>query len=1431
MRSNRSTLRRSASALAMIASTLVFATCDLDKITATKQPGGSPTGPTFAISGGSDVILAGTTPLGITPQFEHLVQRWSSSAPTIASVDSVTGMVTGLGIGSAVITARLLGMELDTGYTQVHPMQVRYKGIRIAAVDSIAGLGHTRAITVNGTNNLNVVQPTPLTGATFVIRDSGATTQTIASLSGQTVKGLKGGVAYLKATYDQTLIDSIKIRVRQVAKSITFGDTVFTSNALNFNRRIQLTVKDVADSIIPNPTLRWRSSDTSIVSIDSMTGIFRVKTRDTARVFARMDTVTRSQKVRLIQTVGSIARSAGDAQTDTVVRTLATALEVTALDSGGVAVPGETVTFRVGNGVGAVITDSVKTTDANGKATLGSWTLGTNAGTQTVIAASGVVSTTFTATVHPAGPRKVGFVVHPTAAAIGTAVAPAIKVAIQDSLGNTVTTATDNVTLSFNFSPNGTAALGGTLTTAAVNGVATFSDVTVSAGGTGFVLLASSGSLASGVSNSFDVFGAAAKLAFTTQPIGSSAGGIMQPVRVAVQDANGALVATANDNVTLTLGNPAGATLGGTLSVVAVNGVATFNNLTVSAAGSGYTLQADATNRTQAISSAFTVAPVGAASKLAFSVQPSNAASGAAISPAIKVQVLDVNGALVTSSAQQITLSVEGGTPIAGNVSIAAVNGEATFTNVSVARAGTGYKLVATATGTSITSTVSAAFNITAAAAAKLGFVQNPTHTVASQTMAPAVTVAVQDANGNTVSGAPATPVTLALAGAACTPTALSGGGAANTSSGVATFAALSISSTFNNCTLTASTTGLTSGTSTAFNVVSSNGPVKLAFTTEPAASTTAGVAMNAGTVNIQDSNGNNVNATTQAGITLSVLSGPSTQLSGTTFYTTTSSATFTNITFNKAGTYRLLVSATGYRPDTSAAFTVSAGAASALSFVGQPSNIIAGVPFATAVQVAVVDAQGNTVTSATNSIQISANLSQTPFTGLRLNNGLFTTVATAVNGVATFSGLSVRTAATAARMFASSAGLNGQSGIFDVTAAPVSQLSFRTQPPVTVSTGATITPAVEVQAQDSVGNVHADFANPVTVTLTGGTSGATLGGTKTVTPVSGVASFSTLSVSLAGTGYRLAAVANGVSTANSSSFNVASGAGSNSWQTLTSMPNARSGSASEAIGGIMYVAGGYNGGDTPTLQSYNPGTSAWATLTSMPGGRYQGDNAVVIAGELYVPGGWTTSPGLPNSNLFIYNPTSGNWRSGTSMPILSACGTSGVINGKLYVTTGCDGNSGYRSFLHVYDPATPGWTALASSPNPHANGVGGVIGGKLYVAGGYDASGGTRHGILEVYDPATNGWTARASMPTARIGASAAVFNGKLYVFGGIGTSSTALTTVEVYDPVANSWATLAAMPAAREFMTAAVINGIIYLAGGTNGTTVQNTLTAYTP
>ena len=82
----------------------------------------------------------------------------------------------------------------------------------------------------------------------------------------------------------------------------------------------------------------------------------------------------------------------------------------------------------------------------------------------------------------------------------------------------------------------------------------------------------------------------------------------MAPVTVQVQDANGNLETTATNAITLALAaNPGGSTLGGTLTVNAINGVATFSDLTLNQLGNGYTLSASAPGLTGATSTAFNI--------------------------------------------------------------------------------------------------------------------------------------------------------------------------------------------------------------------------------------------------------------------------------------------------------------------------------------------------------------------------------------------------------------------------------------------------------------------------------------------------------------------------------------------------------------------------------------------------------------------------------------------------------------------------------------------------------------------------------------------------------------------------------------------------------------------------------------------------------
>jgi hypothetical protein len=87
------------------------------------------------------------------------------------------------------------------------------------------------------------------------------------------------------------------------------------------------------------------------------------------------------------------------------------------------------------------------------------------------------------------------------------------------------------------------------------------------------------------------------------------------------------------------------------------------------------------------------------ATQLAFIVQPASAVAGATIAPSVQVEARDASGTRVTTFTGDVTLAIStnpGGGTLSGTTTVAAVNGVATFPDLSINNPGTGYRLQAT---------------------------------------------------------------------------------------------------------------------------------------------------------------------------------------------------------------------------------------------------------------------------------------------------------------------------------------------------------------------------------------------------------------------------------------------------------------------------------------------------------------------------------------------------------------------------------------------------------------------------------------------------------------------------------------------------------------------------------------------------------------
>jgi hypothetical protein len=242
--------------------------------------------------------------------------------------------------------------------------------------------------------------------------------------------------------------------------------------------------------------------------------------------------------------------------------------------------------------------------------------------------------------------------------------------------------------------------------------------------------------------------------------------------------------------------------------------------------------------------------------------------------------------------------------------------------------------------------------------------------------------------------------------------------------------------------------------------------------------------------------------------------------------------------TVNVPQIFALLPASNPFQPTLSAApanwlLPITSNTATQLAFTVAPTSTAAGSSITPGIAVSIEDAGNNVQTSATNTITLA--IGANPGSGT-LNGA---TTVTAINGVATFTGLAINKTGTGYTFTASATGLAGApSGTFNITPGTATKLIFGVQPS-NASAGASISPAVTVLVEDSNGNVVTTSTASVTMAIGSNPSSGTLGGTVSVNAVAGVATFSTLSIDNSGTGYTLSASSNGLSGKTSSSFNV----------------------------------------------------------------------------------------------------------------------------------------------------------------------------------------------------------------------------------------------------------------------------------------------------
>jgi CSLREA domain-containing protein len=164
---------------------------------------------------------------------------------------------------------------------------------------------------------------------------------------------------------------------------------------------------------------------------------------------------------------------------------------------------------------------------------------------------------------------------------------------------------------------------------------------------------------------------AANHLGFGQQPANTVAGQTITPaVTVGILNQCNAVVSS-TDSVTIGIGtNPAGGTLGGTTTVAAVGGTATFSNLFINKTGAGYTLSATSGSLTGATSGGFNISAAAAAGISATTGAPQSATINAAFATAMQATVTDGGGNPVSGVTVTFTAPASGASGKFSNITI-----------------------------------------------------------------------------------------------------------------------------------------------------------------------------------------------------------------------------------------------------------------------------------------------------------------------------------------------------------------------------------------------------------------------------------------------------------------------------------------------------------------------------------------------------------------------------------------------------------------------------------------------------------------------------------------------------------------------------------------------------------------------------------------
>jgi adhesin/invasin len=381
---------------------------------------------TIAVTNAVEVVPGGTQMLTAIPkdakgrELTDRIATWSSSDPSKATV--VGGLVTGVALGVATITATIEGQAGSVDVTVKDGGIASSSGATFSAQDGAVNVSvppgavsQTSSITVSpsttapanarllagtafdiGPPGLTFAQPVTITlkyNPALVSSDSPESGLQLYEVVGSSWRVVPGSTVNLNAKTVSgavTHVGTYSVMMQPKVETVAVAGDLSPIPVVT-TRQLSATIKDIEGTTLTR-AVSWSSSNSAVLSIDPTTGLATAKTPGSVTITATSE--GKSGVATLTVVPGPPSKmivNAGDNQSVPAGAAVPVPPSVKVTDAGDNPIANVAVTFAVASG-GGTITGASTTTNSSGIATVGSWTLGTSAGPNTLRATSPAIS-------------------------------------------------------------------------------------------------------------------------------------------------------------------------------------------------------------------------------------------------------------------------------------------------------------------------------------------------------------------------------------------------------------------------------------------------------------------------------------------------------------------------------------------------------------------------------------------------------------------------------------------------------------------------------------------------------------------------------------------------------------------------------------------------------------------------------------------------------------------------------------------------------------------------------------------------------------------------------------------------------------------------------------------------------------------------------